>query len=118
MPSATRRSSSTSPSPKVLDGLFGMIETLFDVPSNPDSAPVWHESRALLPHRAQPASSDAAAAGRPVLPRPLRPPGKRPGAWMDDVREPLAAPGQRRTADPVAHLVCNFAAPWAASPRC
>jgi oligopeptidase A len=36
--------------------------------------------------------------------------GKRPGAWMDDVRGRWARP-EGSTQTPVAHLVCNFASP-------
>jgi oligopeptidase A len=40
-------------------------------------------------------------------------PTKRPGAWMDDARERWARPDAADNAlqTPVAHLVCNFAAP-------
>ncbi|MFX5287195.1 M3 family metallopeptidase, partial [Acinetobacter baumannii] len=35
--------------------------------------------------------------------------GKRPGAWMDDVRGRWARPDNGQTQTPVAHLVCNYA---------
>jgi oligopeptidase A len=36
--------------------------------------------------------------------------GKRPGAWMDDVRGRWKRPDTNQTQTPVAHLVCNYAA--------
>ncbi|MCK7500945.1 MAG: M3 family metallopeptidase [Comamonadaceae bacterium] len=59
-----------------------------------DSAPVWHDERALLPHRARRRAASAA-----VLPRPAtRAPASSRGAWMDDARARWRAPG-RRAAD-------------------
>ncbi|MEY4560757.1 MAG: hypothetical protein RLZZ618_34 [Pseudomonadota bacterium] len=89
---------------KVLQGLFGIIETLFEVSIKPDTAPVWHPSvRFFRIERA------GQLIGQFYL-DPYARPGKRPGAWMDDVRGRWARPeGTLQT--PVAHLVCNFAAP-------
>ncbi len=90
--------------PTVLPGLFRIVETLFDVQIAPDSAPVWHPSVRF--YRIE-------RAGRLVGQFYLDPyarPGKRPGAWMDDVRGRWRRPdGQLQT--PVAHMVCNFAPP-------
>jgi oligopeptidase A len=90
--------------PKVLEGLFRIIETLFEVSIRPDEAQVWHPSvRFFRIERA------GTLVGQFYL-DPYARPGKRPGAWMDDVRGRWARPeGQLQT--PVAHLVCNFAAP-------
>jgi len=90
--------------PKVLEGLFRIIETLFEVSVRPDSAPVWHPSvRFFRIERA------GQLVGQFYL-DPYARPGKRPGAWMDDVRSRWARPeGSLQT--PVAHLVCNFAPP-------
>ncbi|WP_372527861.1 M3 family metallopeptidase [Piscinibacter sp.] len=90
--------------PKVLDGLFRIIETLFEVSIRPDSAPVWHPSvRFFRIERA------GQLVGQFYLDLYARN-GKRPGAWMDDVRGRWARPeGSLQT--PVAHLVCNFAEP-------
>ena len=93
--------------PTVLDGLFRIIETLFEVAIRPDSAPVWHPSvRFFRIERA------GTLVGQFYL-DPYARNGKRPGAWMDDVRARWARPdGSGRGAQtPVAHLVCNFAAP-------
>ena len=97
--------------PKVLEGLFRIVETLFDVAIREDSAAVWHPSvrffRVERP-RADPGHGSDLV-GQFYLDLHARP-GKRPGAWMDDVCGRWARPeGGLQT--PVAHLVCNFAAP-------
>ena len=98
--------------PKVLEGLFGIIETLFEVSIRPDDAPVWHpDVRFFRIERKRPGQADAA----PELVAqfyldPYARPGKRPGAWMDDVRSRWARP-DGRLQTPVAHLVCNYTAP-------
>jgi oligopeptidase A len=90
--------------PKVLDGLFRIVETLFEVAIRPDSAPVWHPSVRF--YRIE---RDGKLIGQFYL-DPYARPAKRPGAWMDDVRVRWLRPeGSLQT--PVAHLVCNFAAP-------
>ena len=92
------------PEPKVLEGLFRVIETLFAVHIKPDSAPVWHEDVRFF------RIEDAAGAlvGRFYLDLYARE-TKRGGAWMDD------AVTRRRTATgiqtPVAYLNCNFSRP-------
>ncbi len=101
--------------PRVLDGLFHIIETLFEVRIRPDSAPVWHDSvRFFRIERASPQGGAAELLGQFYLDLYARP-GKRPGAWMDVVRsrwqrpDPLQASATLQT--PVAHLVCNFSSP-------
>ena len=90
--------------PKVLEGLFRIIETLFEVAIRPDSAPVWHPSVRFFR-----IEREGRTIGQFYL-DPYARPGKRPGAWMDDVRGRWARPeGGLQT--PVAHLVCNFAPP-------
>ena len=92
--------------PKVLAGLFKIVETLFEVTIRRDSAPVWHPERA-----SSTASSDAAApelVGQFYLDPSARA-GKRGGAWMDDVRARWLRPDNGTLQTPVAHLVCNFA---------
>jgi oligopeptidase A len=89
---------------KVLDGLFRIIETLFEVNIKPDVAPVWHPSvRFFRIERA------GQLVGQFYL-DPYARSGKRPGAWMDDVRGRWSRP-EGGTQTPVAHLVCNFAPP-------
>ena len=89
--------------PTVLQGLFGLIEKLFDVAITPDTAPVWHPTvRFFRIERA------GQLVGQFYL-DPYARPGKRPGAWMDDVRGRWARPDNGQTQTPVAHLVCNYA---------
>ncbi|CAN5505968.1 M3 family metallopeptidase [soil metagenome] len=90
--------------PKVLDGLFRIIETLFEVSISRDEASVWHPSVRFF--RIERGSK---LIGQFYL-DPYARPGKRPGAWMDDVRGRWQRPeGTLQT--PVAHLVCNFTPP-------
>ncbi len=95
--------------PKVLAGLFKIIETLFEVAIRPDSAPVWNENVRFFR-----IDRGGHLVGQFYL-DPYARPGKRPGAWMDDVRGRWARPeGSLQT--PVAQLVCNFAAPVGGQP--
>jgi oligopeptidase A len=95
--------------PKVLEGLFRIIETLFEVSIRPDIAPVWHASVRFFR-----IERNGTLVGQFYL-DPYARPGKRPGAWMDDVRGRWARPeGALQT--PVAHLVCNFAPPLEGKP--
>jgi oligopeptidase A len=89
--------------PKVLAGLFKIIETLFEVSIRLDSAPVWHPAVAF--YRIERGST---LVGQFYLDQPARA-GKRGGAWMDDVRARWLRPDTGRLQTPVAHLVCNFA---------
>jgi len=93
--------------PTVLKGLFSLIEKLFDVTISPDTAPVWHPTvRFFRIERTGP--SGPVLVGQFYL-DPYARPGKRPGAWMDDVRGRWARPDNGQTQTPVAHLVCNYA---------
>ena len=87
------------PLPKVLDGLFQIIQTLFGVTIREDAAPVWHDSvRVFRIERA-----GATADGAPVLVAQFyldlyARAGKRSGAWMGGVRSRWQRPGCRQHA--------------------
>ncbi|HUG21178.1 M3 family metallopeptidase [Piscinibacter sp.] len=103
--------------PKVLEGLFRIVETLFEVSIRPDTAPVWHPSVRFF--RIERVDSKVPSGSPQLIGQfyldPYARNGKRPGAWMDDVRGRWARPeGALQT--PVAHLVCNFAAPVGGRP--
>ena len=89
--------------PKVLAGLFKIIETLFEVSIRRDTAPVWHP--AVEFYRIE---RNGQLVGQFYLDQPART-GKRGGAWMDDVRTRWQRPDTGVLQTPVAHLVCNFA---------
>lgn len=89
--------------PKVLAGLFQIVETLFEVTIRKDSAPVWHPSVQF--YRIERGSE---LVGQFYL-DPAARTGKRGGAWMDDVRARWLRPDNGKLQTPVAHLVCNFA---------
>jgi oligopeptidase A len=95
--------------PKVLQGLFQIIETLFEVQIRPDQAPVWHPSVQFFRiERSTGAGQAPELVGQFYLDPPARA-GKRGGAWMDDVRSRWLRPDSSTLQTPVAHLVCNFA---------
>ncbi len=89
--------------PKVMAGLFKIVETLFEVSIRPDNAPVWHPKVEFY---------KIERAGQLVGQFYLDPgarSGKRGGAWMDDVRARWLRPDTGVLQTPIAHLVCNFA---------
>jgi oligopeptidase A len=89
--------------PKVLAGLFKIVETLFEVAIRKDSAPVWKPGVEF--YRIE---RNGQLVGQFYLDQPART-GKRGGAWMDDVRARWLRPDTGKLQTPVAHLVCNFA---------
>jgi len=95
--------------PKVVAGLFSIIERLFDVNIVEASAPVWNEAVRFF---------ELKRGGKLVAQFYLdlhARPGKRPGAWMDEVRSRWLKPtGEQQT--PVALLTCNFASPVGGKP--
>jgi len=106
------------PLPKVLAGLFKIVETLFEVQIREDHAPVWHEDvRFYRIERPAATAGDGASTlvGQFYL-DPTSRNGKRGGAWMDDVRARWLRPDTHTLQTPVAHLVCNFAASVAGRP--
>ena len=93
------------PLPKVLDGLFQVIQTLFGVKIAAAELPTWHADVQSF--------SVSNTKGNIVAYFYLDPyarPGKRGGAWMDDARgRRVLSNGEIQV--PVAYLVCNFAPP-------
>ena len=93
------------PLPKVLDGLFQVIQSLFNVSIEAANLPTWHvdvQSFAVKDHAGQVQAY--------FYLDPYARPGKRGGAWMDDARGRRELPNGEIQI-PVAYLVCNFAAP-------
>jgi len=89
--------------PKVLAGLFKIVETLFEVSIRSDDAPVWKPGVAFFR-----IERGTQLVGQFYLDQPART-GKRGGAWMDDVRTRWLRPDTGQLQTPVAHMVCNFA---------
>jgi oligopeptidase A len=89
--------------PRVLEGLFKIIEQLFEVDIQADQAPVWHPGVKFFRIQRQ-----GQLVGQFYLDPGARA-GKRGGAWMDDVRSRWLRPDTGHLQTPVAHLVCNFA---------
>ena len=88
--------------PKVLDGLFRIVERLFDVRIQEESASVWHSDVKF--YRIE---RNGTLVGQFYL-DPTARNGKRGGAWMDVVRSRWLRPDTGQLQTPVAHLVCNF----------
>jgi oligopeptidase A len=97
--------------PKVLAGLFKIVETLFEVSIRRDVAPVWNPSVEFYRIERERRERDRVSTelvGQFYLDPSARS-GKRGGAWMDDVRARWLRPDTGQLQTPVAHLVCNFA---------
>ncbi|HRI18101.1 MAG TPA: M3 family metallopeptidase [Burkholderiaceae bacterium] len=95
---------------KVLEGLFKVVETLFEVSIVEAAAATWHPTVRFFR-----IERGGALVGRFYL-DPYARSGKRSGAWMDEVRGRWARPdGTLQT--PVAHLVCDFSPPQALDGR-
>ncbi|MDR3298901.1 MAG: M3 family metallopeptidase [Candidatus Accumulibacter sp.] len=95
--------------PKVLAGLFHVVESLYGVRVKPDNAPAWHEDVRFF--RIEDASGELI--GQFYL-DPYAREIKRGGAWMDEAiaRRRCAAGIQK----PVAYLACNFPRPVGGKP--
>jgi len=89
--------------PKVLSGLFDVIESLYGLKAELDSAPVWHpDVRFYRLSRA-----DGSLVGQFYFDLYARE-GKRGGAWMDDCRNRRQTQAGVQT--PLVYLTCNFGA--------
>ena len=94
--------------PRVLAGLFGLVERLFSVRIVPDEASTWHPDVRF--HRVE---RDGQLIGQFYTDLYARA-SKRPGAWMDDARSRRRRHGRLQT--PVAYLTCNFQPPVGTRP--
>jgi oligopeptidase A len=92
------------PEPKVLEGLFRVIQTLFSVQVLPDTGPVWHQDVRF--YRIE---KNGELIGQFYIDLYARS-GKRSGAWMDDARTRRKL-NDGTTQTPVAYLTCNFSPP-------
>lgn len=98
--------------PRVLEGLFGLLEKLYQVQIKQDqSVATWHPDVKFFELR----KNDTPIGGMYV--DLYARPAKRGGAWMDEVinRKRLDANNLQL---PIAHLVCNFSAPVGEKPAC
>jgi len=87
--------------PKVLAGLFGVIERLYGLKVEADSAPVWHPDVRFY----RLVDAEGALVGQFYMDLYARE-GKRGGAWMDDCRNRRVTATGVQT--PLVYLVCNF----------
>jgi oligopeptidase A len=94
--------------PRVLQGLFKLVETLFQVRIHADKTSVWHDSVEFFRIERDNAQGQAQLIGQFYLDPQARA-GKRGGAWMNDVRGRWLRPDTQVLQTPVAHMVCNFA---------
>jgi len=98
------------PLDRVLDGMFDVLRRLYGLTVRQiDSIDVWHGDVRYY----ELTTADELVVGGFYTDLFARP-DKRPGAWMDECicRKDIAG----QLARPVAHLVCNFAAPTASTP--
>lgn len=95
--------------PAVFNGLFGLVQTLFNIRIVKDNAPVWHPDVQFF--RIENAQGEKIAQFYVDL---YARPNKRGGAWMDNDRTRNRLYGSLQT--PVAYLVCNFAKPVSNKP--
>jgi len=92
------------PEPKVLEGMFRLVEALYGIRILPDAAETWYPEVRFF----RITDSDGSLIGQFYLDLYSRE-TKRGGAWMDEAITRQRMPGGLRT--PVAHLICNFPAP-------
>jgi oligopeptidase A len=95
------------PLPKVLAGLFDIVQNLFDVRIREDQAPVWHDSVRFFRIERSQSDGSSMLVGQFYLDPEARQ-GKRGGAWMDGMRARWLRPDTQVLQTPVAQLVCNF----------
>ena len=108
------------PEHKVLQGMFRVVETIYGIRIEPDSAETWHPDVRFFrivgashaPDRDRSGGAEAPL-GRFYL-DPYARETKRGGAWMDEAISRRRRDGRLQT--PVAYLVCNFSPPVGRKP--
>ncbi len=91
--------------PAVFNGMFRLVEKLFDIRITPDKAPLWHPDVQFW-RISTPSGEMIAQFYTDLYARS----SKRSGAWMDNDSTYAVLPdGRVRT--PIAYLVCNFQKP-------
>jgi oligopeptidase A len=101
------------PEDVVLQGLFRVAETLYQVKIIPSRAPVWHDEVRFFDIREASGASSSPLVGQFYIDLYARE-TKRGGAWMDD-----AITRRRKGSSiqsPVAYLNCNFSRPVGGKP--
>ncbi len=92
------------PEPKVLAGMFGVVQSLYGIEIAEDHAPRWHEDVRFFSIR----NRHGELVGQFYLDLHARS-SKRGGAWMDSAITRREKKGVIQT--PVAYLNCNFSSP-------
>ena len=97
------------PEPKVMQGMFRVVETIFGVHIQPDAAETWDPAVRFF----RVSDAQGKLLGQFYL-DPYARDTKRGGAWMDEAisRRRLG----ERVQTPVAYLTCNFSAPVGGKP--
>ncbi len=95
--------------PKVLEGMFRLVESIYGIRIVPDAAETWQPEVRFFRIN----DERGGLIGQFYL-DPYSRETKRGGAWMDEAIARQRFPGGLRT--PVAHLVCNFPAPVGGKP--
>ena len=93
------------PEPKVVQGLFALVQKLFSVDISLDAAPVWHPDVKFFK-----IEKEGKLLGQFYLDLYARK-GKRGGAWMDDARARRRLEDSDAIQTPIAYLTCNFSGP-------
>jgi len=101
------------PEDVVLQGLFRVAETLYQVKIVPSQAPVWHEEVRFFDIRDAGGASSSSLVGQFYMDLYARE-TKRGGAWMDDAITRRRKGSSIQT--PVAYLNCNFSRPVGGKP--
>jgi oligopeptidase A len=101
------------PEDVVLQGLFRVAETLYQVKIIPSRAPVWHDEVRFFDIREASGASSSPLVGQFYIDLYARE-TKRGGAWMDDAITRRRKGSSIQT--PVAYLNCNFSRPVGGKP--